>query len=67
MLKRWNFLKTGFYEGINFDSLDPHAGTGLNHPAKLTKDIWAEYEEAPKRLFAEAHRAYLCVAGKPRS
>ena len=51
----------------NFDSLDPHAGIGLNHPAKLTKDIWAEYEEAPKRLFAEAHRAYLCIAGKPRS
>ena len=51
----------------NFDSLDPHAGTGLNHTAKLTKDIWAEYEEAPERLFAEARRAYLCIAGKPRS
>ena len=52
----------------NFDSLDPSIpGAGLNHPAKLTKGIWAEYEEAPKRLFAEARRAYLCIAGKPRS
>ena len=52
----------------NFDSLDPSIpGAGLNHPAKLTKGIWAEYEEAPKRLFAEARRDYLCIAGKPRS
>ena len=52
----------------NFDSLDPSKpGTGLNHAAKLTKDIWAEYEESPKRLFAEAHRSYLRIAGKPQS
>jgi hypothetical protein len=52
----------------NFDSLDPSIpGAGLNHPAKLTKGIWAEYEEAPKRLFAEARRAYLCIASQPRS
>ena len=52
----------------NFDSLDPSIPrVGLNHSAKLTKDIWAEYEESPKRLFAEARTSYLCIAGKPQS
>ena len=47
----------------NFDSLDPSVpGAGLNHPAKMTIGIWAEYEENPKRIFAEARRAYLCLA-----
>ena len=44
----------------NFDSLDPSVpGAGLNHPAKLTVDIWAEYERESERVYAEAHRAYL--------
>lgn len=43
----------------NFDSLDPSVpGTGLNHPAKLTVGIWAEYERDPVRVLAEARRAY---------
>ena len=44
----------------NFDSLDPSVrGAGLNHPAKLTVVIWAEYERDQERVFAEARRAYL--------
>ena len=44
----------------NFDSLDSSVhGTGLNHPAKLTVDIWAEYEAEPERVSAEARRAYM--------
>ena len=43
----------------NFDSLDRHMpGKGLNHPAKLTKEIWAEYERDPERILDEARRAY---------
>ena len=43
----------------NFDSLDRHMpGKGLNHPAKLTKEIWAEYERNPERILDEARRAY---------
>ena len=48
----------------NFDSLDPLVqGRGLDHPAKLTVDIWAEYERDPERVLAEAHRAYLSLVG----
>ena len=44
----------------NFDSLDPSVpGAGLNHPAKLTVVIWAEYERNPKRVCAEARSAYM--------
>ena len=44
----------------NFDSLDPSVpGAGLNHPAKLTVAIWAEYAREPKRVSAEARRAFL--------
>ena len=44
----------------NFDSLDPSVpGAGLNHAAKLTADIWAEYAREPERVYAEARRAYL--------
>ena len=44
----------------NFDSLDQSVrGKGLNHPAKLTESIWAEYERDPDRILAEARRAYL--------
>ena len=46
----------------NFDSLDPSVpGTGLSNSAKLTATIWAEYEEDPERMHAEAHRAYLSL------
>ena len=46
----------------NFDSLDPRVpGTGLNHPAKMTATIWAEFGEDPERVYAEAHRAYLIL------
>lgn len=43
----------------NFDSLDPSLGVALSKAAKLTKDIWAEYERDPERVLAEARRAYL--------
>ena len=43
----------------NFDSLDHSIpGTGLNRPAKLTVDIWAEYEREPAQTFVKALRAY---------
>ena len=46
----------------NFDSLDPSvSGVGLNHPAKLTVDIWTEYEREPAQTFVEARRAYLLL------
>ena len=48
----------------NFDSLDPSVqGRGLDHPAKLTVDIWAEYERNPERVLSEARRAYLNLVG----
>ncbi len=44
----------------NFDSLDPSVpGVGLSQSAKLTRDIWAEYEKDPERVLAEARGAYL--------
>ena len=49
----------------NFDSLDPLVpGVGLDHPAKLTVDIWDEYERSPERVMAEARRAYLNLCPK---
>ena len=49
----------------NFDSLDPSVlGKGFNHTAKLTEEIWAEYERDPERVFAEARRAYLETISK---
>ena len=43
----------------NFDSLDPSVpGVGLRSAARLTVDIWSEYERSPERVFAEARRAY---------
>lgn len=36
----------------NFDSLDRRVpGVGLDHPAKLTKDIWAEYKETRREFW----------------
>ena len=45
----------------NFDYLDPSVSGGFSHPAKLTVDIWAEYEREPERVLAEARRAYLSL------
>ncbi len=46
----------------NFDSLDPSVlGVGLRSAAKLTVDIWAEYERNPERVLSEARRAYLAL------
>ena len=43
----------------NFDFLDHSIpGTGLNNPAKLTVDIWAEYDRDPAETFVKALRAY---------
>ena len=43
----------------NFDSLDlSTAGKGLRNTAKLTRDIWDEYQEDPQRILAESRRAY---------
>ena len=44
----------------NFDALDTAVpGGGLNSAAKLTVDIWAEYQQDPERVLSEARRAYL--------
>ena len=43
----------------NFDSLDSSVPSkGLSNAAQLTKDIWGEYQRDPKRISAEALRAY---------
>ena len=47
----------------NFDSLDTTPGIGLSNAAKLTKQIWAEYERDPERVLDEARRAYLNLVG----
>ena len=44
----------------NFDSLDPSVlGVGLRSAAKLTVDIWSEYQRNPEQVLSEARRAYL--------
>ena len=46
----------------NFDALDPSVpGAGLSNVAKLTVDIWAEYEQSPEQVLSEARRAYLAL------
>ena len=46
----------------NFDSLVPAVpGVGLSRAAKLTVDIWTEYERSPERVLSEARRAYLAL------
>ena len=46
----------------NFDSLDPSIpGVGLRSAAKLTVDIWSEYERNPEWVLSEARRAYLAL------
>ncbi len=46
----------------NFDSLSV-PGTALRNAAKLTIQIWAEYEKDPERVLTEARRAYLKLVG----
>ena len=44
----------------NFDALDTAvSGGSLNSAAKLTVDIWAEYQRDPEQVLSEARRAYL--------
>ena len=44
----------------NFDSLDTAVPVvGLRSAAKLTVDIWAEYQRDPDQVLSEARRAYL--------
>ena len=58
---------------VNFDSLDPSVqGVGLNHPAKLTRRIWLEYQQELEQILAEARQAFLNLltedaAGRPSS
>ena len=48
----------------NFDSLDPSVPeAGLSNAARLTVDIWVEYEHDPDRILSEARRAYLNLVG----
>ena len=41
MLNRWNFLKTGFYEGINIDEIwgHPTIDSGSNRDPLIVVDI----------------------------
>ena len=50
MLKRWNFLKTGFYEGINHRSMQGEMMSILEDAAKLRKYTVAELAAEAKRL-----------------
>ena len=43
----------------NFDSLDPTVpGVGLRSAAKLTQDVWAEYQQNPERVLRQAREAF---------
>ena len=43
-----------------FDALDAAVpGGGLRSAAKLTVDIWAEYQRDREQVLSEAQRAYL--------
>ena len=52
----------------NFDSCDPAiTGTGrkgLPKAAKLTRDIWAEYEADPDKVLSDARLAYVRLIGQ---
>ena len=44
----------------NFDSLDPSVpSSGLSNAAKLTREVWDEYQKRPVQIATEAHRVYL--------
>ena len=43
----------------NFDSLDPSVpGEGLKNAAKLTQQVWAEYQRDPQRVLRQAREAF---------
>ncbi len=43
----------------NFNSLDSSVPTGgLPNAARLTREIWDEYQRYPEQVFAEAREAY---------
>ena len=40
----------------NFDSLDPSVpSSGLSNAAKLTREVWDEYQKRPVQIATEAH------------
>lgn len=44
----------------NFDSIDPSTpGKGLINAAQLTRDIWDEFQQDPRRIREESRKAYL--------
>ena len=50
--------------GRKFDFLDPEIDGGFPNPSRLTRDIWAEYENDPEGVMSEAYMAYVrLVAG----
>jgi len=50
--------------GRKFDFLDPEIDGGVPNPSRLTRDIWAEYENAPEEVMSEGYMAYVkLVAG----
>ena len=48
----------------NFESLDPSTpGVGLRSAAKLTQDVWAEYQRNPERVLRQARAAFEKIRG----
>ena len=44
----------------NFASFDPSVpSSGLSNAAKLTREVWDEYQKRPVQIATEAHRVYL--------
>ena len=49
----------------NFDSMDPSVQSkGLWRQAKLTRDVWTEYKQHPKRVGRKAREAYFSFVGR---
>lgn len=47
----------------NFVSLDSFVSREMSNAAKLTREIWDEYERDPERVLAEARGANLNLVG----
>ena len=60
MLKRWNFLKTGFYEGIN-------VAYGIRSvlPLMMRRSTWVQLEQYSKE--SEVWKRYLTLLARPLS
>ena len=59
MLKRWNFLKTGFYEGIKLAQLNPESWSQRNSPVSveyvdLANTKWGTIESTQAFAWADA-------------